>query len=205
MAERFPVPVFDIGNVLIRWDPRLLYRKLIADEAEREDFLARVCAPAWNLEMDGGKPFAQGVAERVAMFPDKADLIRAFDDRWLETLGGAIEGSVAILEELRERGVKTYAISNFSHEKFELASELFPFLSGFEGILLSGREKLLKPDPRIYRLLCERHGLASRDCFFIDDSRPNIETARVIGMQAHWFEGPERLRETLKEAGFPLD
>jgi len=205
MAERLPVPVFDVGNVLIRWDPRLLYRKLIADEAEREDFLTRVCAPEWNLEMDAGKPFAQGIAERVALFPDKADLIRAFDSRWIETLGGAIDGSVAILQELWARGVKTYAISNFSYEKFAVASEAFPFLSGFEGAIVSGREKLLKPDPRIFRLLCDRYGLAAEDCFFIDDSRPNIESARRMGMQAHWFEDPERLRAALKEAGLPLD
>jgi 2-haloacid dehalogenase len=205
MADRPPVPVFDVGNVLIRWDPRFLYRKLIADEAEREDFLARVCAPEWNRQMDGGKTFAQGVAERVALFPDKADLIRAFDSRWIETLGGTIEGTVAILEELRAKGVKTYAISNFSYEKFAIASEVFPFLAGFEGVIVSGREKLLKPDPGIYRLLCERYGLAAGDCFFIDDSRPNIESARQMGMQAHWFESPEGLRAALKETGLPLD
>ena len=99
-----PIPVFDVGNVLIRWDPRNLYRKLIADEAEREDFLARICSPEWNLEMDRGRAFAEGVAERVALFPQHEALIRAFDERWLETLDGAVEESVAILEELRARG-----------------------------------------------------------------------------------------------------
>jgi 2-haloacid dehalogenase len=205
MADRPPIPVFDVGNVLIRWDPRLLYSKLIADEAELDDFLSRVCAPEWNLEMDGGKSFAQGVAERVALFPDKADLIRAFDSRWAETLGGVIEGAVAILEELRARRIKTYAISNFSSEKFALASRAFPFLAGFEGAIVSGREKLLKPDPRIYRLLCERYGLAAGDCLFIDDSRANVQGAREAGMQAHRFENPERLRAALKQAGLPLD
>jgi len=205
MADRLPVPVFDVGNVLIRWDPRFLYRKLIADEAEREDFLARICAPEWNQQMDGGKSFAQGVAERVALFPDKADLIRAFDSRWIETLGGAIEGTVAILEELRARGVRTYAITNFSHEKFALASEVYPFLSAFDGTVVSGRERVLKPDPRIFRLLCDRYGLAAEACFFIDDSQPNVESARRLGMQAHWFDNPEKLRADLKAAGLPLD
>ena len=155
--------------------------------------------------MDHGKSFAQGVAERVALFPDKAELIRAFDNRWIETLGGVIEGTVAILEELRAKGVRTYAITNFSYEKFAVASEAYPFLAGFDGAIVSGREKLLKPDPRIFQLLCDRHGLAAEDCIFIDDSRPNIESARRLGMQAHWFDGPDNLREALKTAGLPLD
>ena len=115
-----PIPVFDIGNVLVRWDPRHLYRKLIAEEAAREDFLARICSPAWNLEMDRGRPFAEGVAELVARHPEHEALIRAFDERWLETLDGTVEEAVAILEELRAAGVKTYAITNFSREKFAL-------------------------------------------------------------------------------------
>jgi 2-haloacid dehalogenase len=204
MPARPPIPVFDIGNVLIRWDPRFLYRKLIEDEKEREDFLARICPPDWNMEMDGGKPFAQGIAERVALFPDKADLIRAFDERWPETLGGAVDGTVAILEELRARQVPTYAITNFSREKFVVASGIYPFLTAFDGIVISGQERLLKPDRRIYEILCARHGLSPMDCLFIDDSRPNIEAARALGMQGHHFRTPEALRGALKAAGLPL-
>jgi 2-haloacid dehalogenase len=204
MTGRIPVPVFDIGNVLIRWDPRLLYRKLIAEEGELDHFLAHVCAPEWNLEMDAGKSFAQGVAERVALHPDKADLIRAFDERWTETMGGLIEGSVAILEEIRTKGIKTYAISNFSGEKFVVASGLYPFLALFDGVIISGQEGILKPDARIFRLLCQRYGLAPGDCFFIDDSATNVAAARAEGMQAHLFESPEGLRNTMREAGFPL-
>jgi HAD superfamily hydrolase (TIGR01509 family) len=204
MTGRIPVPVFDIGNVLIRWDPRLLYRKLIAEEGELDHFLTHVCAPEWNLEMDAGKSFAQGVAERVALHPDKADLIRAFDERWTETMGGLIEGSVAILEELRTKGIKTYAISNFSGEKFVVASCLYPFLALFDGVIISGQEGILKPDARIFRLLCQRYGLAPGDCFFIDDSATNVAAARAEGMQAHLFQSPEGLRNTMREAGFPL-
>lgn len=198
------IPVFDVGNVLIRWDPRSLYRKLIADEREREHFLTRVCSSEWNLEMDRGKPFAQGVAERVALFPDKAHLIRAFDERWLETLDGAIEGTVEILEELRARRIPTYAITNFSGEKFALASRRFPFLASFDGIVVSAHERLLKPDRRIYEILCSRHGLAPEHCLFIDDSLPNVEGARAAGMRGHHFARPERLRAELKAAGLPL-
>jgi len=204
MNQQQTIPVFDVGNVLIRWDPRALYRGLIADEGEREDFLARVCPGDWNLEMDGGKSFAQGIAERVALFPDKADLIRAFDERWLETLDGAIEGSVAILEELRARGRPTYAITNFSREKFAEASRHFPFLDRFDGIVVSAHERLVKPDRRIYELLCSRHALAAENCLFIDDSPVNVEGARAVGMRGHLFTAPELLRAELKAAGLPL-
>ena len=120
-----------MGNVLIRWDPHCLYRKLIHDEAERNDFLTRICSGEWNLEMDRGKPFAEGVAELSALFPDKAHLIRAFHERWVETLDGAVEGSVAILEELRARGIACYAITNFNHETFDIASAAFPLSRRF--------------------------------------------------------------------------
>ena len=199
-----PIPVFDVGNVLIRWDPRNLYRKLIADEAEREDFLARICSPEWNLEMDRGRAFAEGVAERVALFPQHEALIRAFDERWLETLDGAVEEAVAILEELRAAGVKTYAITNFSREKFALTRTRYPFLDSFEGIVVSAHEQLLKPDPRIYALLCERHGLAPADCIFIDDSLANVEGARAFGMQGHHFKTAAELRADLRQQGLPL-
>ena len=198
------IPVFDVGNVLIRWDPRNLYRKLIADEAEREDFLARICSPEWNLEMDRGRSFADGVAERVALFPQHEALIRAFDERWLETLDGAVEEAVAILEELRAAGVKTYAITNFSREKFALTRTRYPFLDSFEGIVVSAHEQLLKPDPRIYALLCERHGLAPADCIFIDDSLANVEGARAFGMQGHHFKTAAELRTDLRQQGLPL-
>jgi 2-haloacid dehalogenase len=199
-----PIPVFDVGNVLIRWDPRNLYRKLIADEAEREDFLARICSPEWNLEMDRGRAFAEGVAERVALFPQHEALIRAFDERWLETLDGAVEEAVAILEELRAAGVKTYAITNFSREKFALTRTRYPFLDSFEGIIVSAHEQLLKPDPRIYALLCERHGLAPADCIFIDDNLANVEGARAFGMQGHHFKTAAGLRADLRQQGLPL-
>jgi 2-haloacid dehalogenase len=199
-----PIPVFDVGNVLIRWDPRNLYRKLIADEAEREDFLARICSPEWNLEMDRGRAFAEGVAERVALFPQHEALIRAFDERWLETLDGAVEESVAILEELRAAGVKTYAITNFSREKFAVTRTRYSFLGGFEGIIVSAHEQLLKPDPRIYAVLCERHGLAPADCIFIDDSLANVEGARAFGMQGHHFKTATELRADLRQQGLPL-
>lgn len=204
MTTRRTIPVFDIGNVLIRWDPHCLYRKLIPDEAERVDFLTRICPGEWNLEMDRGKPFAQGVAERAALFPGKEALIRAYHERWVETLDGAIEGTVAILEELRALGIPCYAITNFNHETFDIAARHFPFLHWFDGIVVSGREGVLKPDRAIYDLLCTRHGLNAADCLFIDDSAANVEAARAAGMRAHHFSAPAELRAELKEAGLLL-
>jgi len=198
------IPVFDVGNVLVRWDPHCLYRKLIHDEAERNDFLTRICSGEWNLEMDRGKPFAQGVAELSNLFPEKAHLIRAFHERWVETLDGAVEGSVAILEELQAAGIPCYAITNFNHETFDIAARHFPFLGGFDGVVVSGRERVVKPDRRIYELLCSRFGLAPADCLFIDDSAANVEGARAAGMRAHHFSEPETLRAELKAAGLPL-
>jgi 2-haloacid dehalogenase len=205
MANGQPIPVFDVGNVLIHWDPRRLYRRLIEDTAELDDFLTRICATEWNLQMDGGKPFAEGIAERIALFPDKAELIQAFDRNWIETVGGAIEGSVAILDELRAKDIKTYAITNFSREKFAEASRHFSFLTGFDGIIISAHERLLKPDRRIYELLCRRYDLDAAECIFIDDNLANVEGARAAGMQAHHFGGAEGLRSALKSAGLPLD
>jgi 2-haloacid dehalogenase len=200
-----PIPILDVGNVLIRWDPRYLYRKLIADDVAREDFLTRICPPEWNLEMDRGRPFAEGIAERLALFPEHAALIRAFDERWEETLDGAIEDSVAIVEELHARGVPTYALTNFSAEKFAITRQRYPFLDLFDGIVVSAHEHLLKPDPRIYRLLCERYALAPARCLFVDDSLVNVEAARAFGMHGHHFQSAVELRKALKQAGLPLD
>ena len=204
VTARRTIPVFDIGNVLIRWDPHCLYRKLIPDEAERLDFLNRICPGEWNLEMDRGKPFAQGVAERAALFPDKAELICAYHKRWVETLDGAIDGTVAILGELRALGIPCYAITNFNHETFDIAVQHFPFLDSFDGIVVSGREGVLKPDRAIYDLLCRRHGLDAADCLFIDDSAANVVAAEAAGMRAHRFREPDALRDALKVAGLPL-
>jgi 2-haloacid dehalogenase len=198
------IPVFDVGNVLVRWDPRNLYRKLIPEEAAREEFLARICSSEWNLEMDRGRSFAEGVAERIALFPEHEALIRAYDERWLETLDGTVEEAVAILEELRGAGVRTYAITNFSREKFALTRRHYPFLDRFDGIVVSAHEGLLKPDPRIYARLCERYGLVPADCIFIDDSLSNVEGARAFGMRGHHFQTAAALRAALKREGLPL-
>jgi 2-haloacid dehalogenase len=189
--------VFDIGNVLLRWDPRFLFRQVFAAEADMEWFLAHVCNHEWNLEQDRGRSFADAVAERSAKFPDHAEAIAAYDARWHETLPHAIEGTVAILEELAERQVPLYAITNWSAEKFRETRPRFPFLDKFRDIVVSGDEKLIKPDPAIYRLFLARNELAAKDCLFIDDSAANARGAEAVGMTAHHFTSPEALRKAL--------
>jgi 2-haloacid dehalogenase len=197
--------VFDIGNVLIHWNPRNLYRRLIADEAEMERFLATVCTDAWNLEMDrGAMTWDEAVSERVARFPEHAALIRAYNERWGDMVPGAIDGSVAILDDLDRAGVPLYAITNFSAEKFIVAVDRFPFLRRFRDTVVSAHERVLKPDPRIYNVLLERNALVAAETVFIDDSLKNVEGARAVGMHAIHFTTPQALRGALAELGLPL-
>jgi 2-haloacid dehalogenase len=193
--------VFDVGNVLIEWDPQHLYRKLIPDAAARARFLAEICTPEWNIEQDRGRLWADAVAERTALFPDHARLIRAFDERWPEMVPGEVPGSVALLEALRGAGVPLYAITNFSAEKFVLAQSRFPFLTQFRDVVVSAEERLLKPDPAIYRVLLERNGLQASRCLFIDDSEKNVRGAEAVGMRAHHFRDAAGLAADLRGLG----
>jgi 2-haloacid dehalogenase len=195
--------VFDIGNVLIHWDARRIYRGLLSTEAEIEDFLARVLPPEWNLEQDRGRLWAEAEAERIALFPEHEANIRAFRARWRESVPHAIEGTVAILARLKQAGTPLYAITNFAEDTFREAQEIYPFLAdSFIDVVISGQEKLIKPDPAIYRVLLDRQGLAAEDCVFIDDSPKNVAAAAALGFHALHFTGPERLETELKALGF---
>jgi epoxide hydrolase-like predicted phosphatase len=202
--SRATIVVFDIGNVLLHWDPRLLYRKLFKDEATVEWFLQEVCSPSFNLELDSGRPFSEALADLTGRFPKYAAEIRAYDERWLETTQGLIADSVEILETLRRNGIRNYAITNFSADKFSVVRSLFPTLDAFDGIVVSGEERVAKPDPRIYRLLLDRYGLAPADCIFIDDSLKNVDGARAVGMHAHRFESAGDLRCELRRHRFVI-
>jgi len=192
--------VFDLGGVLIDWNPRYLYRSLFDDEAEMEAFLRDICSPAWNLEQDRGRPFAEAIKLLCAEFPGYASHIAAYFERWHEMLRGPIEGTVEILRELRETGrVRLFALTNWSAETFHHAEKRFPFLGWFEGIVVSGREGLVKPDPAFYRLLTDRYALEPGHCLFIDDVERNVEGALAAGMQAVRFESPAALRRELQE------
>jgi 2-haloacid dehalogenase len=190
--------VFDLGGVLIDWDPRYLYRKLLDDEAAVEEFLATVCTPEWNAEQDRGRPFAEGVAELVERHPAHAAAITAFHERWPEMLGGAVGSSVEVLAELRAAGVPVYALTNWSAETFGIARERFEFLEWFDGVLVSGEERMIKPDPAIFRLLLDRFGLDPAATFYVDDSEPNVEAAGRLGFDAARFTTPAQLRRDLE-------
>lgn len=200
---RRPAVVFDIGNVLIRWDPRHLFRRVFDDEARMEWFLTHVCSNAWNLEQDRGRPWAEAVAELTERHPEWRTEIEAFDQRWAEMVPDIIPENVAVLETLLDQGWPTYCITNFSAEKFTLACERFPFLTRFDGIVVSGHERVLKPEPAIYRLLLDRYGLSAPDCIFIDDSAANAEGARAVGMQAIHFTPGLDLVEALSRHDVP--
>jgi 2-haloacid dehalogenase len=190
--------VFDLGGVLIDWDPRHLYRKLLADEAAVEEFLATVCTPEWNAELDRGRPFAEGVAELVERHPAQAAAITAYHERWPEMLAGEVPGAVAVLADLRAAGVPLYALTNWSAETFAITRGRFAFLEWFDGVVVSGQERVIKPDPRIFRLLADRFGLDPETTFYVDDSEANVAAARALGFDAVRFTGPERLRRDLE-------
>jgi len=189
--------VFDLGGVLIDWDPRYLYRKLLADEAAVEEFLATVCTPEWNAEQDRGRPFAEGVAELAERHPEHAADIAAYHERWPEMLAGEVPGSVEVLADLRAAGVPLYALTNWAAETFAITRERFEFLDWFCGLLVSGEEGMTKPDPAIFRLLLDRFGLDPAAAVFVDDSEANVAAARGLGIDAVRFTGPERLRREL--------
>jgi 2-haloacid dehalogenase len=194
------IVVFDLGGVLIDWDPRHLYRKLFAgDEAAVEHFLATVCTHEWNRCQDAGRSFAEGARLLKAEHPDKAELIEAYGNRFDEMLAGPIAGSVEILAELRDRRVPLYGLTNWSAEPAALGR--FAFLRWFRGILVSGEVGVIKPDPRIFALLIERFAVEPRCTVYIDDVAANVAAARPFGIHAIHFTTPARLREELVGLG----
>jgi 2-haloacid dehalogenase len=194
--------VFDLGNVLVDWNPRHLYRKIFDDEAEMEAFLAEVCTPEWNVKQDAGRPIAEAEAELIARHPDKAGLIRAYYGRCLEALGGPIHGTVELLERLHANGTPLYALTNWSAETFAIARPTFPFMDRFRHIVVSGELKTIKPDPAIFRHLLAVAKRPAEACFFIDDSAKNVDAAKALGFHTHHFRAPDALALDLSDRGF---
>ena len=199
MAEhRRSVVVFDLGGVLIDWDPRHLYRKLFAgDEKAMEQFLATVCTQEWNRCQDAGRSFAEGAGLLKAEHPDKVELIDAYGAQFDEMMAGPIVGAVEILAELHKRGTPLYGLTNFSAETYPCAVARFDFLGWFRGILVSGEVGVIKPDPRIYELLLGRFGIDPHRSVYVDDVVANAEAARPFGIHAIHFSTPDALREEL--------
>jgi 2-haloacid dehalogenase len=198
------IPVFDLGGVFVDWNPMYLFRKLFETEEDALWFHQTICTGDWNLEFDAGEIYAEGVAKLITRFPKYWREIQAFDTRWKETVGGFIQGTLDIHSELIEQDIPTFAITNFSWEKWVSCLGEWPFLEKFDGVVVSGLEGLVKPDPRLYRVFCERYGLAPDACVFIDDSEPNIVAARKFGMHGIHFKDPVHLRADLIALGLPL-
>ncbi|HEY5364451.1 MAG TPA: HAD family phosphatase [Aestuariivirga sp.] len=190
--------VFDLGAVLIEWDPRHLYRKVFADREKMEWFLTNVCHNDWNLEQDRGRSFDDAVAEAIGRHPKWESEIKLYRDRWVEMVPGDIPGTVQILEELHAKGAPLYAITNWNGDTFRITQGRFKFLSLFRDIVVSGDEKLVKPEPDIFHLLAKRNNIKLSESIFIDDNAKNIKGAEAVGMKTHHFITPEGLRVDLK-------
>jgi 2-haloacid dehalogenase len=196
------VAVFDLGGVLIDWNPRYLYRKLFrGDAAAMEHFLATVCTPSWNAQQDAGRSFAEACATLKLEQPAHAELIDAWIQRHEEMVTGPITGAVDILGELHARGVPLYALSNWSAETFPTSLKRFEFLRWFKGVLLSGEVRLIKPDPRIFQLFFQSHGIDPAHAVYIDDLPANVEAAGALGMHGVLFTDPAALRSELVKLG----
>jgi 2-haloacid dehalogenase/putative hydrolase of the HAD superfamily len=193
--------VWDFGNVIVRWNPRTLYEKIFQEPAEVDRFLTHVCTMDWHMATDRGVPFAENVAALARKHPEHAPAIRAWHERWWEMFSGAISETEAAIEALHARGVPQYGLSNISTETLDGAYAMSPAFARLKDAIISGREGVVKPDPAIYRLACERFGHAPQDMLFIDDSAANIEAARALGFHVHHFVDPADLRPTLERHG----
>ena len=193
--------VFDVGGVFLDWDPRHLYRKLFADEAEMEFFLAEICSPAWHAPHDRGVSTAASCDELASRHPQFSELIWAWSTRSEEMIGAIDAGSVEVLRAVRETGMPCYALTNMEAETYPLRLKRFPFLGWFDGTVVSGREGVAKPEPAVFMRLLDRFGLKSRTTLMIDDTKENLEAASRLGIQTVLFRSSDQLRAELETAG----
>ncbi|MEM6964763.1 MAG: HAD family phosphatase [Bacteroidota bacterium] len=194
--------IFDLGNVLISWEPRRLYRKIFDKEEEITYFLDNICTSEWNVQQDKGRTLAEGTRILVEKYPAYAAPVEAFYGRWEEMLGGEISSSVQILKELvNAKKHRIYALTNWSAETFPVALRDYDFLQLFEGILVSGHENMIKPDREIYELMCTRYNINPTTAVFIDDSPKNVKGCEAYGMTGIHFKSGEQLRMELERLG----
>lgn len=189
--------VFDFGGVLIDWNPHYLYDKYFGSREKAEWFLDNICLYSWNLQMDGGKPFAVGIAELQAQYPEWSEAIAIYRSRWVEMIGGEVEGTAAVVRRLKEAGYGVYGLTNWSNETYPLVKNQYPIFSELDGVVVSGEEHLLKPDAAIYHCLLERYALEAAESIFIDDNADNVAGARAVGMHAMQFTSANELERAL--------
>jgi 2-haloacid dehalogenase/putative hydrolase of the HAD superfamily len=193
--------LWDIGNVIVRWDPRTLYSKIFDDAQACDRFLSTVCTQDWHVAHDRGVSFAANRLPLIARFPDQAPLIEAWESRWWDMFSGVIPESEAAIEALAVRGVRQFALSNMSLEVIDGVLAMSPAFRLLEGVVISGELGLIKPDAAIYRAACERFGHAPGDFLFIDDSAANIAAAQALGFDTHHFTDPAALTPALEARG----
>lgn len=195
--------VFDLGGVLIDWNPRYLYRKIFQDDSQTmEYFLSNICTPAWNVQQDAGRSFKEACTLLKRQYPQYAESIDAYDSRWEEMLGDAHWETVTLLTHLKTTRIPLYALTNWSHEKFPVAQNRFDFLKLFDGILVSGEVGLKKPEPEIYQLLFDTYAFDAQGSVFIDDSLENTKAAQQLGMHGIHYQHAPQLKKSLQDLGF---
>jgi 2-haloacid dehalogenase len=191
--------IFDLGGVLLEWNPRRVYRRYFDRPEDMESFLSEIDFPAWNAQQDKGRPFAEGVAALSAQYPHRAELIRAYHEHWEESVGGEITGTVQILRKLKRESWRLYALSNWSAETFPRMRGKYDFFALFDAMIVSGEVGLIKPDPAIFELAIRTTGAEAAQCLLIDDNAENVAAARRVGMQAIQFRSAEQLESELRE------
>ena len=193
--------IFDFGGVLIDWNPLHLYNNYFKDNAKAKWFIDNICTMDWNVQMDAGKPFSQGIAELTAQYPEWADAIAAYRQRWIEMIGGPIPGMLEFIKKLKVAGFHVYGLSNWSWETLSTIIDDYPFFKELEGVIISGLEYVIKPNPEIYQLLLTRYNLKADECLFIDDNLTNVQGAENVGIHGLQFVGIEQLEKDLQKTG----
>lgn len=189
--------IYDFGAVLVDWDPRRLYVPYFGDEARADWFLTEVCPYEWNAQVDAGRSPKEVTEERVALFPEWEKEIRLYFDRWIDMMGDGIPGMEALVRDYKARGYGTWGLTNWSWETFPLIRDRYPVFGLLDGFVVSGKEKTVKPGPRIYRILLERYGLRAEECIFIDDNPKNTAGAEAVGIRGLVFQDAAQLRRDL--------
>ena len=201
MSTKITTIIFDLGGVLIDWNPRYVYRQIFDTEEKIDWFFENICTPEWNENQDAGRSLKEATEELVAKYPEYEKEVRAYYDRWEEMLGGPIHETVEIFRSLKEtKKYKMYALTNWSAETFPVALQRYDFLQWFDGIVMSGEERTRKPFPEIYQALLNRFEVNSSEAVFIDDSLRNVKGAEAIGIAGIHFQSPQQLLQDLKQS-----
>ncbi|MFN8413777.1 MAG: HAD family phosphatase [Anaerolineales bacterium] len=199
MANSIKAIIFDFGGVLIGWDPRNLYQRYFPNQPEAmEEFLNEIHFMEWNAQQDKGRSFSEAVALLSKEFPHRAELIRAYQENWADSITGQIDGSIDLLKTLKQKGFPVYGLSNWSAETFPIARKRYQVFELLDDIVLSGDINMIKPNRDIFEYTLNKIGRSANECLFIDDSEANIQTARQMGFVCIHFKSPEQLQAELQ-------